>query len=122
MTTRIYWQPFPGYPGINEIVWSSDSEFQLAKPLDDHLAELRSNGMANLVNGKDIPSPGLTEKMTYFPGACVSDSGELVTRPQTQVELDAETAAAERLANRESAQVKLAALGLTDAELTGLFS
>ena len=122
MTTRIFWQPFPDNPGVNEIVWSSDSEFQLTKSLDEKLAELQSNGMVNLVNGKDVPSPGLIVKMGYVPGACVSDSGELVPRPKTQVELDADILAAEHLANRELAKAKLVALGLTDAEITGLFN
>ena len=117
MHKRIFWETES--PGVNRIVSATDSEFQLAKPVADHLAEVKANGMTQLTGAMDVDA---TKATPYSPGTCVDDSGVIIIPPKTRDELDEEAAAAQRLLDRESAKAKIAeATKLSVAELESLF-
>ena len=119
MMHRVFWEPTTD-PDIHHVVWSSDSPFQLAKPLPAHLAELQDNGMT-LLDGADIEDGGPTEKASFPSGSYVSIGADgapvAQSRPVTQAELDTQTRRIQRDIDRASARAKLLSLGLTEAEL-----
>ena len=73
---------------VFQVCWSSESEYQCNKPVEDHLAELRDNGML-LEGGLDV-SPG-----TVLVGDYVTIDGSNLTKvakPETPEETESRLA------------------------------
>ena len=125
MPNRIFWEPTQ-WPGIYQIVWSTDSPFQLRKELDAHLTELKANGMT-LDGGQDIPDlAGPVVKATFKIGVYINLSVDdppvlsITTRPETQKEMDNRVKIESDNILRSSGTDKLLALGLTKEEVEAL--
>jgi len=119
---RVFWE-VTSTPDVHKVVWSSDSTFQMQKPLGDHLSELQANGMA-LEGGVDLPddvSP--IEKVAIHINSYISLEGGLpvvVPRPQSQKDMDDQAMSDRRATLRASARVKLLSI-LAQDELDVLF-
>lgn len=113
------------FPNIFHVIWSSDSPFQLAKPLSDHLAELQGNGMV-LEGGKDIEDGPPTQKSIFKVGAYIMVSDDtptvltVVVKPETPEEAAAKAKLIADNVHRTTARTKLVALGLTREEADSL--
>jgi hypothetical protein len=110
------------WPGVYHIIYSTDSEFQLAKPLAEHISELQANGMT-LHGGYDVQDdPDPLAKSIITNGSYVTVSSGVptkVAKPETPEELASRLQEEERQVARDAIkagsrdmEVLLIALGL----------